>query len=331
LFTIAIPTFNRSTLLTSCLESALGQTDDSFEVVVSDNASEDDTARMLAACSDPRLRVLKQSKNIGPIPNWNACVAATKGAYVAVVSDDDAVRPHFLQRCRQVLDVNDEVPVIVALGDVLEDKSGITRQAALSRRLTSGVCHGTDVLLEFLRGRISPQMCTVVMRTALLRARGGFPDGWPHTGDLATWVPMLLDGDVGFVNESCGTYRNHAGTQTSKFSVDVRLKDIHRLAQVIVATAETAVDDPQLRREIRDEANRYVARNCVGHITIERRKGLSRTDSLRAAWRWRRQLSWQGLESLGDAARALVWLVLPISVIRFVGSLKRRLRPARAS
>lgn len=331
LFTIAIPTFNRSRLLRSCLESALAQVCDSFEVVVSDNASEDDTAEMLAACSDPRLRVLKQSKNIGPVPNWNACVAAAKGTYVIVLSDDDAVQPHFLQQCRRVLDANDAVPVIVALGDVLEDKSGITRRATPSRRLTSGVCRGTDVLLEFLRGRISPQMCTVAMRTELLRGQGGFPDDWPHTGDLATWVPLLLKGEVGFVNEACGTYRNHEETQTAKFSVDVRLSDIDKLAQLIVASTEAAVDDPQLRQEIREEANRYFARNCVGHITMERRKGLSRADSLRAAWKWRRQLSNLRLDSIVGATRALALLVLPIRVTRFVGGLKGTLRRTQAT
>ena len=65
LFTIAIPTFNRARLLERCLESALAQTATSFEVLISDNASEDDTADLLRRISDPRLVVQRQPRNIG--------------------------------------------------------------------------------------------------------------------------------------------------------------------------------------------------------------------------------------------------------------------------
>ena len=323
LFTVAIPTFNRSGLLRSCLESALRQTCDSFEVVVSDNASEDDTAEVLLRCSDPRLRVLRQPRNIGPLPNWNACLAAANGEYIVFVSDDDSLRPHLLQRCAQVLEADSTVPVVVALGDVLETKPEMIRPALLSRRLNSGVCRGTDVLLEFLRSNISPQMCTILMKTELLRAQGGFPDGWPHTSDLATWVPMLLRGNAGFVNETCGTYRNHEGTQTTKLAVDVRLSDIDRLARVIEAMSERAVDDAELRRVIRIEANRYVARNCLGHIIMERKKGLSRGDSVRVAWRWRQRLLHFRADSIVGTARAVALLVLPLQVAHLISALKR--------
>ena len=79
----------------------------------------------------------------------------------------------------------------------------------------TGIQRGTDVLAEFLLDTISTQMCTVAIRTQTLRDRGGFPPGWHHAGDLVAWVPLLLDGDVGFVNEACGTHTTHADSQTA--------------------------------------------------------------------------------------------------------------------
>src|SRR4029434_4251541 len=75
LFTIGIPTFNRAQWLARSVHSALSQTFSSFEVLVSDNASEDETAEVLRQFSDQRLAIIRQPRNIGPIANWTACVA----------------------------------------------------------------------------------------------------------------------------------------------------------------------------------------------------------------------------------------------------------------
>ena len=192
LFTIAIPTFNRAGLLRKCMTSALRQTFCSFELIVSDNASEDDTPKILEQFSDERLLVIRQPFNVGAIANWNACLAAASGRYIVMVSDDDIIAPHFLGRCATVIANDADIPVIVALGDVFEPQPGIRQPAIQSRILSSGTHDGTDILLEFLRGRISPQMCTVVMRTATLRARGAFRSTGRILGILQVGSPCCF-------------------------------------------------------------------------------------------------------------------------------------------
>ncbi len=49
LFSIVIPTYNRSDLVQGAVRSVLGQTFDDFEVVVSDNCSQDDTREVIEA------------------------------------------------------------------------------------------------------------------------------------------------------------------------------------------------------------------------------------------------------------------------------------------
>src|SRR4051812_35940589 len=80
--TIAIPTFNRAALLRGCVAAALAQSYQRFEVLVSDNASVDETAKILTEFDDQRLRVVKQERNIGLVPNWNACLAEARGDYI---------------------------------------------------------------------------------------------------------------------------------------------------------------------------------------------------------------------------------------------------------
>jgi hypothetical protein len=95
-------------------------------------------------------------------------------------------------------------------------------------------------------------------------------------GDLACWVPMLLHGRAGFVNESCGAYRSHEGTLTAASTANVRINDFYKLSNLIIVTAEENVCNPRLLNLIRRKLRRYLSRNVIGQLAMERRKGLSR-------------------------------------------------------
>ena len=290
LFTIAVPTFNRADWLGRSVGSALAQTHDSFEVLVSDNGSDDETPKVLAELSDPRLIKVRQPRNIGPIANWNACLEHARGEFIVMLSDDDCLAPHFLSRCDPFAsDRTRPVRVIVALGDGVSPATGWSKPARRSRKLDTGIQRGTDVLSEFLLDTISTQMCTVAIRTESLRDGGGFPAGWHHTGDLVAWVPLLLDGDVGFVNEACGTQTTHADSQTAGMALGTRLEEIDRLGRLLV-DSDGVVEDRATVATIERLTRRYVARNLIGHIGAQRRSGASRRALASTAWRWRHRL-----------------------------------------
>src|SRR5262245_7177388 len=86
LVTIAIPTFNRESWVRDCVLSALAQSYSDFEVVVSDNASTDRTQDVLQEFRNhPKVRIVRQSENIGSIRNFNACLEQAKGQYIVFV------------------------------------------------------------------------------------------------------------------------------------------------------------------------------------------------------------------------------------------------------
>jgi glycosyltransferase involved in cell wall biosynthesis len=326
LFTIAIPTFNRAPRLRACVAAALSQSWEDFEVVVSDNASSDDTLTVLNKLAHARLRVLRQETNIGPTANWNACLHAARGTYVVFVSDDDLIAPHFLSRCGRLIDHDGRINVIVALGDVVTPATGHRRPAVKSRRLRTGVIDGLDVLQEFLSGRISPQMCTVMIRVDALRSRGGFPANWPHTGDLVSWVPLLLFGRAGFVNESCGSSCTHAESQTSQLALETIICDICKLADAISGTAGEALSDRGLVEKIRSHTRQYAARHILGHIATRRKNGTRLRDLLPTMIRWRNRLRYAAVADLFQLAIPVAVILLPQSVTRLVARVKRTAR-----
>ena len=99
LVTIGIPTYRRPQLLRRAIASALAQDHGDVEVVISDNASGDDTDAVCreAVAADRRVRYVPQRENIGAVPNFLAALAAGTGSLFMWLGDDDwleAFRSH---------------------------------------------------------------------------------------------------------------------------------------------------------------------------------------------------------------------------------------------
>jgi glycosyltransferase involved in cell wall biosynthesis len=290
LITVAIPTFNRAALLRSCVQSALLQTYENIEILVSDNASEDDTAEVLQEFTDKRLRVIRQEANIGLLPNWNTCLAAARGEYVVLVCDDDRIHPRLIERCVDVIGKQTQVPIVVALNNFHMSSSGHTRPARASKRIGSGLRDGMDVLMEFLTDEITVANCSVMMRTEILRSRGGFPLDYPHTADVAAWAPLLFGGKVGFVNEAWSTVNFHADSETGRLSAVQILSDGWRVANLISELAEERVKVVSERREIELQARRCFSRRALLFLAYYRSSGAGLSEILALVWRFRSDL-----------------------------------------
>lgn len=90
ILTIAIPTFNRYKYLERALKSIAEQFDDSIEIIVSDNASEDSTEDVVQKMMNYMpIKYLKKKENIGADRNFLQCLHEAEGKYVVLLGDDD--------------------------------------------------------------------------------------------------------------------------------------------------------------------------------------------------------------------------------------------------
>jgi glycosyltransferase involved in cell wall biosynthesis len=98
LFSIVIPTYNRSELVQGAVQSTLAQTLGDFEVVVSDNCSEDDTRAVIERFADPRVRYVRTPTHGTIGDSWEFARSQARGTLVMMLSDDDALVPDALAR-----------------------------------------------------------------------------------------------------------------------------------------------------------------------------------------------------------------------------------------
>jgi glycosyltransferase involved in cell wall biosynthesis len=89
---VVLATYNRAALLPRAIASVLAQDGARFELIVVDDASTDGTPAYLATLADPRIRVLRAERNLGPSGARNRGLAAACGAIVAFLDSDDAYR-----------------------------------------------------------------------------------------------------------------------------------------------------------------------------------------------------------------------------------------------
>ena len=105
---IGLPVYNGEKTIEKCINSLLSQTFQDFELIISDNASDDNTSKICKEfCSnDTRIKYFRQKKNTGGGPNFEFVLAKASGEYFMWIGADDWMTSKFLEVNLSFLDSN---------------------------------------------------------------------------------------------------------------------------------------------------------------------------------------------------------------------------------
>ncbi len=139
---IGLPVYNGEEFLSQAIESILGQTFTDFELIISDNASTDNTAAICQsyAAKDPRIRYYRNATNIGGANNGNRTFQLAQGGYFRWAAHDDLCASTLLEKCVTILD-NDPTVVLCYTQTVNIDRKGQPRGVVTLNRATSHKAH----------------------------------------------------------------------------------------------------------------------------------------------------------------------------------------------
>ena len=129
LVTVLLPVYNGGPFLPRVLASLLAQTWRDFEVLVIDDGSSDGSAEIAAAHarSDPRVRVLRNERNLGLARTLNRGLDEARSPLVARQDVDDLSHPERLARQVAFLEAHAEVALVGAQGwEIDRDGTGPT-------------------------------------------------------------------------------------------------------------------------------------------------------------------------------------------------------------
>ncbi len=102
---ICIPTYNRAGFLPAAIESILSQLQEEVEIVISDNASTDDTQEVLRPYLEkyPQIVYSRHPVNQGADRNFLRVVSLARGEYCWFLGSDDILEPGAIGRILQIL------------------------------------------------------------------------------------------------------------------------------------------------------------------------------------------------------------------------------------
>lgn len=146
LVSVIIPTYNRAEYLQQAIASAINQTYQNIEIIVSDNCSPENPQEIIEAFKDARIRFWRQPQNLGMIANQMHAFKMAKGKYVASLHDDDMWNQDFLAKLVPPLEANSDLIlafcdqyIIDANSRIQDDKTQINTHSYKRDQLAPGV------------------------------------------------------------------------------------------------------------------------------------------------------------------------------------------------
>lgn len=204
---VVISTFNRATLLPATLDSVLAQTMADFELIVVDDGSTDETARVVERYGTRVRYVFQENRERGAARNHGLRLAS--GEFVALLDSDDLWTPRKLEA---EVDYADRRPDV---GLVYSSAAHIDEGGRVVRRVRTPAYEG-DVLRHIVRRNFIPFGANIVRRSLLL-ACGGFNEDRRLAGseDWELWTRLAAQTRFGRVADVGLLYRQHAGASVT--------------------------------------------------------------------------------------------------------------------
>ena len=278
--TVIVPTFNRCGWLPQAIASVLAQTYGDFHLIVSDNASTDETPDVVARFDDPRLTYVRRDRNVGLNEHYNLCVDEVETEYFLIVPDDDALVPHAIETLLPVLQQNPNAGIAHGRARLEQGDLVVSSSHDMTGLVEDTVEAGATFIRRAMRSSHRVHATTVLYRAEAIKPVPLDPRDYPST-EFGVWLRLALDWDIAFVAKTVAIYRMHTSSYTSGnasvtgggyiqgpdtiqniYDVKMRFLEEHgrRLADV-----------RRLRRDAR-RALRLQLVNYAGHVTLPQRR-----------------------------------------------------------
>lgn len=224
---ICIPTFNAAQTIRETLASILAQTYPNLVVHVSDNASTDDTLKVIESIADQRITIHRNTENVGGEGNFTRCIELAEGRYTAIFHADDIYEPAMVAKQVAYLEANPDVGAVFTEAILINEHGEpngkvIGRETSASRPLRRyDFQQVVQAALQHHNFLVCPSAMvrTEIYRDEIVQWRGGLF----HSGaDLDTWLRIAKNHSIVILGEPLMRYR----ISSAQFSSSIRNRTV---------------------------------------------------------------------------------------------------------
>ncbi|MFA5275590.1 MAG: glycosyltransferase family 2 protein [Candidatus Omnitrophota bacterium] len=202
---IIIPLYNKSPYILRAINSVLGQTEKSFEILVIDDGSTDGGPEVIKNIKDSRIKLIQQA-NQGVSVARNVGISESSADLVAFLDADDAWKNNFLETVLRLKNRHPEARAYSTAYEIIETDG--THSVFKYRGIPASPWEG--VIPNYFKSASSYYSPVWTSATAISKEVfniiGNFPAGERIGEDLDMWLRVALRYPVAFSNHVCASY-----------------------------------------------------------------------------------------------------------------------------
>ncbi len=238
--------------LREAIESVLAQTVTDFEFLILDDCPADDRESIVKSYRDPRIKYVKNERNLGITPSRNKLIDMAKGEYLAVFDHDDVSLPARFEKQVAYLDAHPKCGVVGSFAERFP-KTKRLQYPIEDRKIKEYLMFGCAVL----------HPASMLRRSVLGALR--YEEKFSPAEDYALWCRLMEKTNFHNIPEVLFKYRDHE-TNTSK----LQSQKMARATSLIHSFVRK--DHPTLWAHVQKECDFWVFIRLFGLIQIKKRR-----------------------------------------------------------
>ncbi len=205
--TVIIPSYNQAQYIANCIESISAQTKKALQIIVVDDNSSDDTAKIIKPYLK-KVTFIRHKKNYGSYAyTYNTGVRHAKGDYIIIVSADDKLAPTILEKEAAILDQNPQIGLVYSQSFSVEDSKNILK-VHKSAGHKSYVGRPNDFELLLTQGDFISSINALVRRSVYQKL-GLFDTKLRYMADYEMWIRIAQQYKLAYIAKPLTYYTIH--------------------------------------------------------------------------------------------------------------------------
>ncbi|AOM81653.1 glycosyltransferase family 2 protein [Salisediminibacterium beveridgei] len=194
LVSVIIPTHNRERTIMRAINSVLSQSYQTFEIIIVDDNSNDNTVGLVNEIEDNRIKIIKLSSNQGAAKARNIGINESSGEYLAFLDSDDEWLPTKLDKQVKMFENADE-KIGLIYSSIIIDLKGSRNIGMVAK------ARGNIYTAQIYEDQVSPTS-TYLLKKECIDKIGGFDESLPARQDYDFVTRLSLEYDVDYVKDA---------------------------------------------------------------------------------------------------------------------------------
>jgi len=204
LVSICIPTYNNARFFRECLDSIVNQTYPNKEIIVSDNASTDETEKIVKEyVKKYKVKYYRNEKNIGAEANFTRCIELANGEFIGIFHSDDLYLPDMVKKQVEAFQKNPTIGAVFTMASLINSKNEVIGKIKLPSKLKGKYVYDFPEIFFSVLENLNFLVCpSAMVRSKIYKELAPFNEKrFKTSADLDMWLRILQICSIAILNE----------------------------------------------------------------------------------------------------------------------------------